>query len=142
MTSIYGPAEVRSMAMNYVVADGTEEGLVFTRTEHNLVVERREHPVEYVARVPIQLRSGVLAPGWLVVQSFTLYLEFDQDENSVISDEIFNEYGIGSSPITALNDYISNVISLFNSLRRDADKHPRNRAAFNEISAYIQPTST
>jgi hypothetical protein len=140
LTSIYNPTEARPMAMNFV-ADGTEEGLVFRRTDHNWVVERREHPVE-IASIPIPLRTGVLAPGWLVVQSFTLHLEFDENGNSIISDEIFDEYGVGTSPVAALQDYISNVISLYNSLRRDAKKHLRNQVAYDKINAYIQPTST
>lgn len=83
----------------------------------------------------VQLFGGPL-PGWRFVNPLPVSVERDSDGRFVVSDDIFNVYGVGGSWDAAVSDYKVALVQFF-EITADA-QDDQSRSLLDHLKAYLR----
>lgn len=105
---------------------------------------RRSHDVLHsVDSSPVPqllLSDGQIAQGWRVVSPIPIYMQLDEDNSIVLSDDMFGVYGVGDTLQAAQQDYIVSLIDQYHFFVSDAERGNRPaKDALARLRAYLRP---
>jgi len=83
--------------------------------------------------------EGVIVPGWRIREPLVLSVERDEDSSYIISDALFNVYGVGATHEIALEDYIESLIEYYEILERHDDAPTVGQMS--RLRVYLQPVA-
>jgi hypothetical protein len=115
--------------------------LIFDAADASGVLSQRVRtPFEQESTLKISfLLHGHIAPLWRLKQPLPMTLEEDDDGTLVMSDGVFDQFGLGDTFSEARLDYIANLIDYFLFVRsRATDDDPPTQALFAYLQEYIQ----
>jgi len=102
---------------------------VVIRTSHSFTGAQADAPVQVFL-------EGEIVPGWRIRAPLVLTVERDEN-NHIISDALFDVYGIGATQEIALEDYIESLIEYYEILARHDDAPTA--AQLKRLRTYLQP---
>ncbi len=82
---------------------------------------------------------GRVREDWIVQQPISLSLERDEDDTYIISEEVFNIYGHGSSFKEAQEDFIVALIEYHEILKKYANSDSASREALEKFARFWLP---
>ena len=68
-----------------------------------------------------------------------LFLIVEKDDDFIVSDEIFWQYGMGRTISKAVTDYQNTLIHYYRLIERQARDYPANRKLLEKLQDYIVP---
>jgi hypothetical protein len=84
--------------------------------------------------------QGELRQGWRLLHPIPVTIEQDTDGSYISSDEVFHVYGTGSTPNTALDDYVASLIDLYHFWEADAATgNVPDQKAFAVLCEFLKP---
>lgn len=78
-----------------------------------------------------------MMPNWEFIEPLTLTIERDDDQSFIVSDDIFNMYGVGNNIAESVNDYFKVLTEYYRHLSADEDEP--SKALFEYLRSYIRP---
>ncbi len=79
---------------------------------------------------------GELVPGWRLENPLPICVERDSDGRVVVSDEIFNVYGVSDSWAAAVSDYKVALVEFFELTSEG--KEEQSRRLLEHLKAYLR----
>jgi len=99
------------------------------------------HPVQTADSLPRQPAKsnlwGPIAPGWKLEYPLPLTIQRDDDGSLIVSDDVFYQYGHGSSWDAAVRDLVQALLE-YRELLSDASDSPTQKVA-EHLATYLRP---
>jgi hypothetical protein len=84
--------------------------------------------------------SGNITSKWQIIQPLLLTEERDDDGSYLISDDLFEVYGDGSTVPDAIEDYITSLIDYYEILSVSSQENDELvKAQFHRLQRYLRP---
>lgn len=113
------------------LANATE---IVVQTAHSLPFGRRR------GASPTQVfLEGVIVPGWRVQEPLVLSVERDEEGSFIISDALFDVYGVGQTREDALDDYVVSLVEYYEIIAAHALNDVPTARLLDRLRIYLIP---
>ena len=85
------------------------------------------------------LLTGEITPEWQLKQPVSLRIERDEDGSFIMSEEVFNIYGHGSTPEEAKEDFIIALVEYYEILKKYASDDEASKATLDKFKQLWLP---
>jgi hypothetical protein len=91
--------------------------------------------------LPQIVLRGRIAPGWYIWEPLQLLVEQDMDDSFIVSDALFDMYGVGKTNSEAIDDYVTSLLEYYEILSAHAGDNDQASVQLDRLKLYLLPIS-